>query len=132
MSPVCRTPPGRNFRFEGCHCPQFAGRGVPSLWDGFLFLFFLLIAKFGAVPAVEISRWRLASVPMFGKANVRRHPFAVGSEPGFLALDNSDEAIVLELVVLTGNVVFAQAQLLGAHSRRHVNTVLQSRVVSNL
>ena len=77
MSPVCRTLFGAVERLNHPMCPQFAGRGVPSLWDGFLFLFSFPISKFRAVPAVEISRWRLACVPMFGKANVRRHPFAV-------------------------------------------------------
>ena len=77
MSPLCGTPARRDSRFPGRHCPQFVGRGVPSLWDGFLFLFLLLVSKFRPVPALEISRRRLPTVPMFGQANMRSHAFAV-------------------------------------------------------
>ncbi len=124
MSPVCGTLSGAGERFNQLRCPQFAGRGVPSLRDGFLFLLFLLITEFGAVPALEVARWCLAGVPVFCKANVRRHSFAIGSEPGLLALDDADKPVVLKLVMPTGDVVLARSQLFGAVARRHIDAVL--------
>ena len=132
MSPVYGTLFGAVEHFNRLSCPQFAGRGVPSLRDGFLFLLFLQIAKFGTIPALEVARWRLAGAPVFCKANVRRHSFAIRSEPSLLALDDADKPVVLELVMPAGDVVLARSQLFGTVTRRHVDAVLQSRVVSDL
>jgi antitoxin ParD1/3/4 len=75
---------------------QFVVHPGTTLWSGILFFACaLMIAKSGAVPAHEISRWWIAHVAYLGQPPVWRLAHAVHPETAGLSHDN--ETVMLQL-----------------------------------